>query len=67
MPYNPDSPKVKAAKEIAEKFGFDQVIVIGIDDSDGIISGVSYGTTKQKCNEAKSKMDAAYDAVRNSY
>lgn len=66
MAYNP-SPKVREARKYAKKFGFDKVIIVGLDEAEGIIIGTSYGTTKTKCDEAKSLMNTAFNAVQNEY
>lgn len=65
MGYNPDDPKVKAAKQFAEEFEFDEVVIVGISHKREVISGTSYGRTKRLCNKAKSKMNTAYNAVVN--
>lgn len=62
MAWNPDK-RVAAARDIGKQFGFDQVIIIGIDNPRNIMTSISYGETKKSCNECKSLADAAYDAV----
>jgi len=62
MAWNP-SPKVAAARDIGKKFGFDQVIIIGIDNNQDKMEAISYGSTRSACAEAKGYADAAYDAV----
>lgn len=62
MAWNPDK-RVAAARDIAKKFGFDQVIIIGIDNPKNIMTSASYGKNKESCSECKVLADAAYDAV----
>jgi hypothetical protein len=62
MAWNP-SPKVAAARDYGKKFGFDQVVVIGINNRRNIMASASYGVTKKSCDEARILADAAYDAV----
>ncbi len=62
MAWNPDK-RVAAARKIGKQFGFDQVIIIGIDNSRNILTSASYGETKQSCAECKMLADSAYDAV----
>lgn len=62
MAFNP-SAKVAAARDIGRKFGFDQVIIIGINNKKNIMASASYGETKTSCDECEGLADAAYDAV----
>ena len=63
MAWNP-SPEVAEARNIARRFGKDQVIVIMLDLERGTIESVTYGRTKALCADAKRLGDVAYDAVR---
>ena len=62
MAWNP-SKRVAAARDIGRQFGFDQVILIGIDNRKNIMTAASFGETKKSCAECKVLADAAYDAV----
>ena len=64
MAWNP-SPKVAAARDIGKKFGFDQVIILGINNDKDQMEAISYGSTKSSCGQAKGYANVAYDAVYN--
>lgn len=66
MAWNP-SPKVAAARDIARRFGKQQVIVVMLDLERGTIESATYGETKALCADAKRLGDAAYDAVIKAY
>jgi len=51
MAWNP-SPKVAAARDIANKFGQEKVIIVMINETTGKFEVVSYGETKAKCSQA---------------
>jgi hypothetical protein len=50
--WNP-SPKVAAARDVAEKFGFAKAIVVLVNDHTGKFEVVSYGKTARSCDQAK--------------
>lgn len=62
MAFNP-SPKVADAREIAKKWGKQQVIILGIDAKLGTVEYASYGATRELCADAKRKADAAFEAI----
>lgn len=62
MAWNP-SPKVETAREVARKHKYDQVIIIGISNRRGTMESITYGETKQLCDETRRLGDAAYAAV----
>jgi len=62
MAWNP-SPKVAAARDIGNMFKADQVIVVMINKTPGMMEAVSFGKTKALCDDAKTLSDAAFDAV----
>lgn len=62
MPWNP-SPKVADCREIARKWGCQQVIIIGIDRTTDSIPMASYGETRRLCDQAGSYLDTAYRAI----
>jgi len=62
MAWNP-SPKVAAARDIGQRFGKDQVIVLMIDTKAQTLEYASYGATKELCDKAKHLADAAYEAI----
>ena len=57
MAFNP-SPQVAAARDYAEKFKFDQVIIIGIVGD--AIGYASYGKTPALCGKAKQFADRIF-------
>lgn len=59
MAWNP-SPKVKVARYFGDKFNYDKVFIIGINESSREFEVTSYGKTKKKCDEAKTKADVLY-------
>ena len=62
MSFNP-SPKVAAARDIGQRFGKDQVIVLMIDSKLGTLEYASYGKTKELCADAKVLADIAFNAL----
>lgn len=62
MAWNP-SPKVADCREIARKWGKQQVIILAIDLADGTLEMATYGQTQGLCADAKRLGDAAYQAV----
>lgn len=58
MAWNP-SPKVAAARDIGNKFNYDQVIVIGINLAEGTHETITYGKTVKLCNNARMLGSAA--------
>ena len=62
MAWNP-SKEVAAARGIGEQFGFDQVVIIGIDNKDGRMAAISYGETQKLCGASKALADIAYNAI----
>ena len=66
MAWNP-SPKVADCREIARKWGHQQVIVIALNVADCKIEMATYGETKALCAEAKRLGDNAYQAVMDHY
>ena len=59
-----DSPRIMAAKEIADRFKKRQVIIIMVDRQ-GAISYASYGTSKKLCDDATACAVKAIDAITN--
>jgi hypothetical protein len=64
MAWNP-SPKVAVARDFGKKFNYDKVYIIGVNEPKGIFEIVSYGETKQKCDEAKICSNQIYEMIRN--
>jgi hypothetical protein len=52
MAWNP-SPKIADLRNIAPKWGYDQMIVLAINSKTGTFETVSYGVTRQLCDEAR--------------
>ena len=65
MSWSP-SPKVADCREIARKWGKQQVIVLAVDRKAGTLEMTSYGETRALCDGAKRLGDAAYEAVMNA-
>jgi hypothetical protein len=61
MAWNP-SPKVADCRDIARKWGKEQIIIIGIDDR-GVMEIATYGKDKTMCGCAKKLGDIAFDAI----
>ena len=61
MAFNP-SPKVAAARDFANKFGQEMVIIVHIDRA-GKIGYASYGGTQSLCHKAKVIADEMFDAI----
>lgn len=66
MAWNP-SPKVADCREIARKWGKQQVIVLAVDPVAGTLEMATYGQTRELCAEAKRLGDHAYQAVMDHY
>jgi len=64
MAWNP-SPKVADCREIARKWGKQQVIIIAVDYKAGTTEYASYGETRVLCDDAKLLADTAYNAITN--
>jgi hypothetical protein len=62
MAWNP-SPKVADCRDIARKWGKQQVIILAIDTNQNTLEYASYGETKELCSDAQKLADAAYDAI----
>lgn len=61
MAFNP-SPKVAMARNYADKFGKQQVIILAIDDNE-TLEYASYGKNKALCRNAETMADIAYNAL----
>ena len=66
MPWNP-SPKVQTAREVAAKWGADQVVILLVNQRQGTLEMISYGKNARLCDEAGRLGDAAHDAVLATY
>lgn len=62
MAWNP-SPKVADCREIARKWGADQVVILAINTRQGTFETVSYGETRALCDAAKKINDHIHEAV----
>lgn len=52
MAWNP-SPKVADCREIARRWGYDQIVVLAINSRTRVVETVSYGQTVALCNAAR--------------
>lgn len=66
MAWNP-SPKVADCREIARKWGVQQVIIIALDVPKNTIEYASFGETKALCDRTQKLAEAAYEAVLDNY
>ena len=60
MAWNP-SPKVAAARDYANKFKKEQVIILSVTGD--TLECVTYGKNKPLCNEARKLGDECYNAL----
>jgi hypothetical protein len=60
MAFNP-CPKVATCREVAQKYGKRQVIILMMDDD--TLEYASYGENAQMCKDAKKLADVAYEAI----
>jgi len=61
MAWNP-SPKVADCREIARKWGKEQIIILALD-GDGRMEMATFGRTPQLCACAKVLGDVAFDSI----
>lgn len=61
MPKNFD-PKISLAREFARRFGKTHVVVLALDEENAL-EYASYGSSKNRCNQAKKVADVAFEAV----
>ncbi len=62
MVWNP-GPEVAAARDIGNKFGWDQVVILGINRVTRKYGVTTYGKTKRLCAETKLIGDQIGDLV----
>jgi len=62
MGFNP-SPKVADCRDIARKWGKEQVIIISLDD-EGRMEMATFGKTRELCVVAKKLGDVAFDCIQ---
>ena len=62
MAWNP-SPKVAVARDFGKKFGFDQVLIIGIDNTHDKMETITYGSTKASCVQTAEYGNVIHDAL----
>ena len=68
MAFNP-APEIKVARDVAEKYGFDEVIIVGLRNDYGSVSyqAASYGKSKAQCAEAAKICDAFVEALEDLF
>lgn len=59
------SPKVADCREIGRKWGYDQIVVLAVNQTKGTFETVSYGETKRLCDQAKKWNDEIHRQVAN--
>lgn len=62
MTWNP-SKEVAAARDFSNKFNFNKVFIIGVNETTGQFMTVSYGKNKKQCAEATKTIDKIYDQI----
>jgi len=62
MAWNP-SPEVAAARDFGKKFNYDKVYIIAVSERRSQFEIISYGETKQKCDEAKKYADELFNKI----
>lgn len=60
-----DSPKVRGLGAYADKYGFEQAVVVGINKASYTFEVVSYGNNAQRCGKAKKLADRIYLEIAN--
>lgn len=63
MAWNP-SPEVAVARDFGKKFNYNKVYIIAVNEASGKFEVVSYGETKQECDEAKKCADRIFDEIQ---
>ena len=63
MAWNP-KPEIAALRDMAAKFGFDQVIALGLKYQAGQIEAMSYGRTKKLCDFGAQLAKVCMNAVQ---
>ena len=66
MAYN-DNPKVRDCEDLAGKYGYDKVILIGINEKEREFSVTSYGENRNECTRARDIGTRVYEAVYNFF
>lgn len=62
MSWNP-SPEVAIAREFGNKFNYDKVYIIGLNERSGKVELISYGVNKVKCSEASKSADKILNQI----
>jgi len=66
MVWNP-SPKVAAARDIADRWNLSHVIIVMIDDKTGDTTTVTYGENRGKCAAAEKLGEVAHVAIIDAW
>ena len=61
-----DNPEIMAARDYAKRFGKRRVVIY-CEDGDGMVSGVSYGTSGDLCRRAGKVLDALGDYADDAF
>jgi hypothetical protein len=60
-----DNPKVRELGAYADKHGFEQAVVVGINTASNAFEVISYGNNAQKCDKARKLGDRIYLEIAN--
>jgi len=60
-----DNPKVRELGSYADKHGFEQAVVVGINKASNTFEVVSYGNNTRLCNKAKELGKRIYQEIAN--
>lgn len=64
MAWNP-SPEVAAARDFGKRFNYNKVYIIAVNEDTSRFEVVSYGSTKQECDEAKKCADLLFEGIQS--
>ena len=62
-----NNPHIMAAREYAQRFGFDEVIMVGIKLKNGTVETASYGRNGILCRQAWNCSDMIVETVKDFF
>lgn len=60
-----DNPKVRQLGDYADRHGFEQAVVVGVNRASNTFEIVSYGNNADRCKKAKMLADRIYQEIEN--
>lgn len=60
-----DDPKVRELGEYADRYGFEQAVVIGIKKASNTFELVSYGNNAARCKKARHLAAGVFQEIKN--